>query len=215
MPPSRSTPLPTECVPVRLSPVRLVPIDDDALVAALRKGEAGAADALFDRYGVYVRRIVARILGPDPEIIDTVHDVFVAALESAHRLADAGVLRSWLTSIAVFTARTRIRRRQRWRRFFVAWTESDAEQVAWAPADARHELRATYRVLDGMGVDERIVFALRYIEEMQLTEVAAALSTSLSTAKRRLSRAQEQFVQLAKHYPELEPYLAEGGRWTK
>jgi RNA polymerase sigma-70 factor, ECF subfamily len=208
----RPTPLPASSAPTRTAVLHLVPIGDDALVAALRNGEPGAADALFDRYGVYVRRIVARVLGPDPDLVDTVHDVFVAALESAHRLEDAGVLRSWLTSIAVFTARARIRGRQRWRRFFVPWADRGPEAGAWAPTDAQRELRATYAVLDRMHVDDRIVFVLRFIEEMQLTEVAATLGTSLATVKRRLSRSRTRFEELAKGSPELEPWLQRGER---
>ena len=44
-----------------------------------------------------------------------VHDVFVTALESVNRLVDPRALRAWLTQIAVFTARARIRRRVRGR----------------------------------------------------------------------------------------------------
>lgn len=207
---TRPTPLPSTSVPARSATLRLIPIDDDALVAALQSGEAGAADVLFDRYGVYVRRIVARILGPDPDLVDVVHDVFVAALESAPRLEHAGVLKAWLTSISVFTARARIRGRQRWRRFFVPWADKGPEPGAWAATDAHRELRATYGVLDRMPLDDRIVFALRFIEGMQLAEVAEALGISLATAKRRLSRARARFVELAKGCPELEPWL-EGG----
>jgi RNA polymerase sigma-70 factor (ECF subfamily) len=53
--------------------------------------------------------------------------------------------------------------------------------------------------------DERIPFALRFIDGMELTEVARACTVSLATIKRRLSRAEQRFTAFAA----LEPALAE------
>src|SRR5512138_2383950 len=77
-----------------------------------------------------------------------------------------------------------------------------------------HEaVRATYRVLDTLPDDERMAFSLRFISEMQLTEVAAACRVSLATVKRRLARAEKRFVEAAKDHPALRERLAHGGRW--
>jgi RNA polymerase sigma-70 factor (ECF subfamily) len=75
-------------------------------------------------------------------------------------------------------------------------------------------VRATYRVLDTLPDDERMAFSLRFISEMQLTEVAAACRVSLATVKRRLARAEKRFVEAAKDHPALRERLAHGGRWT-
>jgi len=61
--------------------------------------------------------------------------------------------------------------------------------------------------LDRLGVDERLCFTLRYFEGLELTEVAEA---SLSTAKRRIWRAEEAFNELVKRDPEIRAWLAEG-----
>ncbi len=92
------------------------PFDDDAaLVAALRRGDGRARVALVERFEPLVERLVAGALGIDSEIPDVVQDVFVAVLEGVHKLKDASALRSWIATLAVFTARGRIRRRRRWR----------------------------------------------------------------------------------------------------
>ena len=70
-----------------------------------------------------------------------------------------------------------------------------------------------YRVLDVLPVDERIPFALRFIDGMELTEVAAACDVSLATIKRRLARSEKRFVAVAARYPELGPWLEGGARW--
>jgi RNA polymerase sigma-70 factor (ECF subfamily) len=70
-------------------------------------------------------------------------------------------------------------------------------------------VRATYAVLVMLTPDERIPFALRYIEEMDLGEVAAACRISLATAKRRIARARKRFVTIARTMPELSSWVQE------
>lgn len=174
--------------------------DDAALVAAIRAGRAGADSTLYDRYAPYVRRVLLRVLGRDGEFDDALQEVFVRALSSIHRLDDPHKVKSWLASIAMITAKDVIRKRQRrsWLRYLRP--EKVPEVAAEGSEEAREELRAVYAILDTMPVDERIAFALRFMEKMTLEEVAEATSVSLATAKRRLKRAREEFAQrAAKH----------------
>jgi RNA polymerase sigma-70 factor (ECF subfamily) len=192
-----------------------VPDTDAGLVVALRAGRQSAKAALFDRYGRHVQRVLSRVLGPDPDIQDLLQDVFVSALESIDRLSDPNALRPWLSRIAVFTARGRIRRRVRWRFIRSEPMEELTEVEAnSASAEVSEALRATYRVLNQLPPDERIAFALRFIDGMELTEVAEASEVSLATIKRRLVRAQRRFVDIARHEPSLHEWLVRGARWT-
>jgi RNA polymerase sigma-70 factor (ECF subfamily) len=181
---------------------------DEALVLALRAGRPGAGQALFDSYGGYVRKILTRVLGPDPDIGDLTQDVFVVALESLTKLEEPRALRGWLAQIAVFRARRRIRDRKQWSimRFFGP-EELPPGKAAHHDFEASEALQAAYRVLASLKTDDRIAFALRFVEGMDLSEVAAACRVSLATAKRRLARAQASFLELARS----EPALAD---WT-
>jgi RNA polymerase sigma-70 factor (ECF subfamily) len=181
---------------------------DEALVAALRSGRREAGQALFDSYGDYVRKILMRVLGPDPDIGDLTQDVFVAALESLGKLDNPRALRGWLAQIAVFHARHRIRDRKQWSilRFFAP--------AELPPAHAKHHdfesseaLRAAYRILSRLSADERIAFALRFIDGMDLSEVAATCRVSLATTKRRLARAGARFLELARAEPSLAEWV--------
>lgn len=188
--------------------------DDAALVAAIRAGHPGATAALFDRHATHVRRVLARVLGADPDLSDLLHDVFVRALDGVDRLEDPAALQGWLTSIAVYTARGCIRRRQarRWLRI-VAPEEVPEVEANQASVEVTEALRAAYALLDRMSADDRIPFALRFIDGMELTEVAAACGVSLATIKRRLTRAQTRFTDGARKTPALAEWLrgGEGG----
>lgn len=194
------------------SVVRLpIPETDAALVAAIRAGRRAGAEALFDRYAQHVERVLLRVLGPDQDLSDLVQDVFVAAFEALDKLQDPSALRGWLAQIAVYKARGRIRRRMRWRLLsFRPFDELDEYHAPAVSSDVTEAVRATYRILDRLPTDERIAFALRFIESMQLTEVASACGVSLATIKRRLSRAQKRFLELSAQEPSLAEWT--GGR---
>ena len=184
---------------------------DARLVAALRAGEPHAGNALFSAHGAYVRRVLMRVVGPDAELGDLVQDVFVAALESIHRLDNPASLRAWLAQIAIFEARHLLRRRKQWTilRFF-APAELPPAEAREADFESSEALRATYRVLSGLPVDERIAFTLRVVEGMELTEVASACRVSLATIKRRLTRAQARFIESARGEASLAEWIAGG-----
>ena len=191
--------------------------DDAALVAALREHHPGAKAAFFHRHAAYVERVITRVIGFDHELSDIVQDVFLTALSSLHTLRDAGALRPWLAQVATGTARKmlRTRSRRRWLRLFVdREDEKSAERVTSGTDLATlRALGAVYGVLEELPADEHIAFALRFIEGMEITEVAAACRVSLSTAKRRLARAERLFIDKARQRPELGDWLGRGERW--
>jgi RNA polymerase sigma-70 factor (ECF subfamily) len=198
-----------ELVPLRRSQGELpAPESDELLVLSLRARHPDAGTQLFDRYAPHVRRVLVRVMGPDSEILDLVHDVFVTALESVHRLVDPKALRAWLTQIAVFTARARIRRRVRGRVLrLLPFSELPEPELPPADFEASESMRAVYRVLALLDADQRIAFALRFVAGMELTEVAASCGVSLATIKRRLARAQSTFVTAAHREPALAEWL--------
>jgi len=183
--------------------------DDVRLVAALKAREAGAVEALLRRYGSHLRRVLTRVLGSDDtETPDVLQEVAVIAWQSIGRLSDPLALKAWLTQIAVFTARGLIRRRhrQRWLSFF---EEVPDRSVPWASPEMQEAARAVYRIFDRMPVDERIPFALRMLEGLELEATAEACGMSLATVRRRLVRAERRFQKMARQCDALLPWLDE------
>ena len=188
---------------------------DARLVEGLRNGEAGAAAAFYDRFSELVERILVRVLGMDRELDDLHHDVFVQAIESVGKLRNPAALRAWVVSVTVNTAHATIRRRQRWR-WIALWREAEPPPALARERspEAAEAVRATYAVLETLPADERVAFALRHVEGMELTEAAEACGVSLATIKRRLSRAEERFRAAAGAHASLAEWMEGGGRWT-
>lgn len=200
--------------PLRPTPREAFPGDDAAMVDAFRRGDPRARAALYNRYADHVHRVLYRLVGFQHDLADLHHDVFVRALGSLSNLEDPSALKGWLTMIAVHVARSSITRRKRrsWLWFLPSEELPEVDSGA-ASGEVRDALRATYAVLDALPVDERIAFVLRFIDGMELTEVAAACDTSLATIKRRLARASARFEAEARKQPALAAWIEGGTRW--
>ena len=189
------------------------------LVEGVRARNPAALGELHDRFAQPMLRILLRILGPDRELADLHHDAFVRALESIGELRDPQALPSWMAAVAVHTARAAIERRTSRRRWLVflphdGLPEPEAVEPQ-AGHDAREVLSAVYAVLARLPTDERIAFALRHLDDRELTDVAEICGVSLSSVKRRLSRAEARFMKLARDVPAVADYLQGGSSWTR
>jgi RNA polymerase sigma-70 factor (ECF subfamily) len=185
-----------------------LPDSDAGLVGAVRAGRADAHEELVRRCGPDVERILFRVLGPDSEMEDLAHEVFIAAFHCLEQLREPKALRSWLVGIAVRKARKLIARRKRWSFVRnVAPTDLPEQAAATSSAEINEAFRSTYRLMAELPVDDRIAFTLRHVEGMELTAVAQATDVSLATAKRRVARARRRFIQLAQQSDVLAPWV--------
>jgi RNA polymerase sigma-70 factor (ECF subfamily) len=190
--------------------------DDVALVRALQAGHPGAAAAFYDRYASEVLRTLRATLGADADVPDLLQEVFIRAIDRIGDLDCLERVRAWLTTIAIFTARAHIRRRTRrkWLGLFSPERASPRQQEP-PSSEARFALRETYEILERLAVNDRMAFALRVVEGMTLPDGAAACGVSLATFKRRLARAERQFLTAARGRPALEHWLEGGTRWSR
>jgi RNA polymerase sigma-70 factor (ECF subfamily) len=153
-------------------------------------------DDVYRRYCRYVAAVILRLDGRTTEVEDLVQDVFVEAAAGLARLRDPEAIKGWLATIAVRTVRRRLRRRRVWR-FFGFDHEVELAGVAdpgASPVD-RLLLRAVYRVLDDMPIENRLAFSLHTLEGETMEAVAKLCGCSYATAKRRVFRAQRQIAE--------------------
>jgi RNA polymerase sigma-70 factor (ECF subfamily) len=148
------------------------------------------------------------MLGP-VDVEDAVQDAFLRLFRDLGSLRDPSALRSYLIGITLHVAKSELRRR-RARRWLLLSDDGDVVEPE-ATADEGHEPRAAvlrlYAVLDRISDERRTVFVLRYVEGLELGELAAVLDCSLATAKRRVADAARRVSLLAASDPLLAPYL--------
>jgi RNA polymerase sigma-70 factor (ECF subfamily) len=191
-------------------------LDPRELVRGLKASEPWAERALLIAETAHVERMLTRMLGFRAELDDLTQEVFIRAFARLADLREPESLRAWLCSIAVFVAREAIRRKRRRRWLVFLPAEARVELPAsGASLEARAALRVFYEVLDGFAADERIAFTLRYVEGMELSEVAELCQVSLATIKRRLKRASDDFYLRGRARAELVDWFEEGSRWRR
>ena len=148
-------------------------------------------DDVFRRYAPYVGALVLRLIGRPGDVDDVVQDVFMQAHRDLARLRDPAALRPWLRRITVRRARRWLRKRWVRRRSRESDIDTHTDLVdAAASPEERAEIVRVYALLDRLPRDERLVWALRFIEGETLESIAGLLGASISTVQRRLRAAE-------------------------
>ncbi len=185
--------------------------DDVALVRAAWAGDSRAHLAIWRKYAALVRSRMGRSVGGQ-DVDDLVQEVFLRLFEFLPQLRDPAALRSFLIGITLRVAGTELRRRRcRW------WLTLTATGELPEPtcrsddgSDAREVLSRLLAILAKLSPHSSRVFELRFIEDKELTDVAAAMNISLATAKRHLSRASSRVCAMAEREPVLAGFIHGG-----
>jgi RNA polymerase sigma-70 factor (ECF subfamily) len=150
----------------------------------------GRLTELFNEHSAHVARLAYRLLGREDEVDDIVQDVFISLFRHLDGIRQAEALRGWLQTTTVRIVRRRLRVR---RIGFLLRLRDRVESPELASPGASGEDRAAlwkvHRALEGVGVNARIAWVFRYLEEKSIDEVAHLCACSTSTAKRRIAEA--------------------------
>ncbi|MEM7157308.1 MAG: RNA polymerase sigma factor [Myxococcota bacterium] len=160
---------------------------DEVLVERVIRGDTQAFRMLYGRHSRYVAGVVFRLMGNDAELEDIVQDTFVRANERLDSLRDRGQVRSWLVTIAVRLAQSKMTRRRR-----RSWLRRQIMPAAPTVSDPRDRAPADelYSALDQIPDKLRTPWILSRVEGLKLEEVACSCDVSLATVKRRIADAQ-------------------------
>lgn len=183
--------------------------DDAALVAAARRGEAGAMDRLLRKHQQRVYRICLRMLGNRDDAAESAQDALVKVMQSLDGFREEARFTTWITRIAMNQALTRRRRRKvrdtvsldhPARSGSNPGPDDQASALRLHLSDSREpepsarveqedELRAVGEALAELDETFRAVLVLRDVEQMDYQGVAEALELPVGTVKSRLFRA--------------------------
>ncbi len=148
-----------------------------------------------------LQRFVARRVGDRERAADLTAEIFLAAIDSAHRYRPGrGTPRAWLYGIARVLVANDRRRSGRERagqaggerlRGSALLDPEDAARID-ARIDAAAQSRRLYEAMDRLTDAERAVLELVAIDELSVAEAAAAAGVRSGTARVRLHRARRK-----------------------
>ncbi|OGZ00625.1 MAG: hypothetical protein A3A43_03145 [Candidatus Liptonbacteria bacterium RIFCSPLOWO2_01_FULL_56_20] len=161
------------------------------------KGEASAFGLLYDHYQPKIYRFVIIKVGQREEAEDLTHQVFLSAWQNIRDYEDIGFpFSSWLYRIA----RNAIIDYYRTKKNPAPLEAADAEQ--YAPdtlaerTDQAIELQKVRRAIQELSPLHQDIVIMRFVEELSLREIAAALGKSEGAVKLLQHRAIKQLKNL-------------------
>jgi RNA polymerase sigma-70 factor, ECF subfamily len=144
---------------------------------------------------LYWPRVFRYVLGSlrDRDAAQTLaQECFLRAYRSRDRFRGESSISTWLMQIAVNLVRDEVRSR-RWKFWRAAAPDQPAMPDHAAGPErvllARERVDAVWRAASRLPEQQRTVFLLRFVEEMELLEIAAAAGMSESAVKVQLYRA--------------------------
>jgi RNA polymerase sigma-70 factor, ECF subfamily len=176
-----------------------IPVELIALSGEQRISELENIDALIRLYKAKVFRFVAFSVA-DRDAADSItQDCFLKAHLTRNQFRGDCSISTWLMRIAFNLVRdhTKSQKFRFWKN--AAATAIDAQDVsqhlpsgassAEAQVIARERVEIVHQTLQKLSDRQRSVFVMRFVEEMELSDIATATGMSLATVKTHLYRA--------------------------
>jgi RNA polymerase sigma-70 factor (ECF subfamily) len=169
-----------------------VATDDVQLVAACRRGEHRAMEALYHRYKRRVFGLVIRIVG-QAEAEEVAQEAFVRIFRGLDKFRGEAQLGTWIYRLAVNAALSHVARRPR---------QLDAPEALAqlpAPAVAERDPRLAARLEQALAclpAGYRAVLVLHDIEGLSHEECAEILGCRVGTSKSQLHKARQKMREL-------------------
>ena len=166
--------------------------NDDALMAAVARGEEAAFRLLVQRWENEVRAFLIHMLSSVEEAEDLTQDTFVQVFRKAQKYKGEGKFKSWLFRIAGNLARSKLRRRKilGWVRF-----NPDIHDRAGGGDDPamtmrkKNEAKMVHSALAGLPGRQREALVLHRFQGLKYKEIAEAMGISLSAVESLIQRA--------------------------
>lgn len=156
-------------------------------------------DEVVRLYRSRIFRFLMASLGDRDLAESLTQDCFLRAYNARHQFRGDASISTWLTRIALNLVRDHLRSRRM--RFWQKTRDSAVDLVDisdWVPdttASAetailqRERVKQVWKAVDELSRQQRTVFVLRFVEEMELQEIAETTGMNTSTVKSHLYRA--------------------------
>jgi RNA polymerase sigma-70 factor (ECF subfamily) len=177
------------------------PANDEALIAAVAAGDAGAMRVLYNRHHVGVFRFITRLVGDATAAEDIVSETFIDVWRQAGTFEGRSAVLTWVMSIARFKALSARRGRHD-----VELDDTVAETIAdqaSTPEQVVLEMDRTAQLRDcltRLTAQHREIIDLVYYHHKTIEEVAEIVQVPKNTVKTRMFHARKRLAGLlARH----------------
>jgi RNA polymerase sigma-70 factor (ECF subfamily) len=158
---------------------------DEALIAALNGGDTSAFDGLYYRYRDWVARLAFRFTRTDADSLDVLQETFAYLFGKFPGFILTARMTTFLYPVVKNLSIAARRKRQRHVSDEAVGDPAAAPEQP-EPGQSRHELET---VLAALPEGQREVLLMRFVDDLSLAEIGAALQIPEGTVKSRLHNA--------------------------
>lgn len=165
------------------------------LVVAARTGDPSATEKLVRLLQPRLLSHAHRLLGDADGALDIIQAAWIDILRGLPRLRDVSAFRVYALKIVSRKVARTIKGRQRERSLAADWA-AQAETCAAPLGEIASDAQTVRNALATLRPAHQATLALFYLEDMTVTEVAAAMDVPIGTVKTRLMHARNQLRKL-------------------
>ncbi len=163
---------------------------DEWLVLRCQDGEPAALRVLVDRWDGRLRAHAWRLTRHPEAARDVTQEAWLAIARGLRQLNDPAFFRAWAYRIVTHKCADWTRANQRERKLLDGVrNEPKSVNPPPAPCDSINEESDIQRALWRLPLEQRAILSMRYLGELSVIEIAAALDIPLGTVKSRLHKA--------------------------
>lgn len=179
---------------------------DEQLIFSFQEGDNSAYDEIVKRYKDRLTNFIFRYVGSYDECEDIVQDTFIKVYVSKHLYKEIAKFSTWIYTIAINLAKTKIIKKQKYKIFSLSSNEEEEKDFdipddAFLPdtnANAKFQNEYIQKALNSIPENYRKLVILRDIEDFSYEEIADMTGLPMGTVKSRINRGREKLQVLLK-----------------
>ena len=158
---------------------------DEHLIELINRGDSEAFESLYYRYRDWVYNLAWRFTGNQTDSLDVLQETFTYLLNKFPGFKLTASMTTFLYPVVKHLAFNLSRKNRR----FISG-EDNLDEIPASTSDEAAEQRSELSaVLSTLPDQHREILLMRFVDDMDLKEIAAALNIPLGTIKSRLHRA--------------------------
>jgi len=187
--------------------VELNKLTDEELIFSFQDGNEKAYTEIVNRYKDKLTNFVYRYVGNYDDSDDIVQDTFVKVYVSKHLYKEVAKFSTWIYTIAINLAKTKIIKKQKYKTFSISDAYDDEDKDFDIPddsytpdVDANSKFLSAHiqKALDQISENYRKLVILRDVEDFSYEEIVEMTGLPMGTVKSRINRGREKLQELLK-----------------
>ncbi len=165
------------------------------IIEKVLNGEVELFEILMRRYNELLYRTLRSYITIEADVEDTLQDTYIKAYEKLYQFKNEALFSTWLIRIGINEA---LQRKRKSPKYKIVALEQDEHVLQIEDQNIMNPERSTNykessrfmeKALDTLPEKYKIVFMLREVEGLGITEISECLDISISNVKVRLHRA--------------------------